>query len=721
MASIQPLFLKAIDEALERATHIDLNALIEHVKNQTPNDVASTETIDARRTWLNAQPASLLGGMDADAVLERIISGNELQDITYLQKGVIAAKSVCRIAVRTPQGQSGWGTGFLIAPSILITNNHVLPSLEWAAQSQAQFRYERALDGSAQQPIGFRFLPQKLFFTHKQLDFSIVAVEETSLDKRVSLAQFGFLPLDGRAGKVAEGEWLTIIQHPAGELKQVCVRENQLLKRDDDVLWYSTDTLAGSSGSPVFSNDWQVVALHHSGVPKRKNGKIQTNSGQDFDPKRHTEQDVSWQANEGIRVSRIVQTLSEIVQTYPLVKTILSPPKNALLASSPSPSVSARQETSMSKTIDLKLEIGENGDVRIVSSSQESTLFSESAKKKKGTYDGAGNIIDAPADATFKGDHLKGYDPDFLGNGVSVHLPKLPEGATPAKLKDSDSLELKYEHFSIIQNAKRRLAYVSAANIDGGGRFTLSGRDDNWLLDSRIKTEEQLGPSYYHKNKLDRGHLTRREDLEFGTTLYNSVRSANGTNVYTNCAPQHEEFNQGFGQGIGGDNELWQGLELYLLEQTAKSKSLKICVFTGPVFDEADPVYRGIKIPLDYWKIIVGLNSENKPFATAYLLSQETLVDPSKLDESTMEIPFGRYKTYQVKVSLIAQLTGLKFGCKVGEKAETPLSKFDPLESPATKVRRRRKTNSGQAFESTMSADGALDSFDEIIFNLEKE
>jgi hypothetical protein len=65
------------------------------------------------------------------------------------------------------------------------------------------------------------------------------------------------------------GEYLTIIQHPSGERKQVVVRENKLLKFDGDVLWYATDTVGGSSGSPVFNRFWQVVALHHRGVPKK--------------------------------------------------------------------------------------------------------------------------------------------------------------------------------------------------------------------------------------------------------------------------------------------------------------------------------------------------------------------------------------------------------------------------------------------------------------------
>jgi endonuclease G len=84
-----------------------------------------------------------------------------------------------------------------------------------------------------------------------------------------SLSQFGWLPLSNREGKAIVGEFLSIIQHPGGERKQVCVRENKLLRYGDDTLWYQADTVAGSSGSPVFNPFWQVVALHHSGVPAR--------------------------------------------------------------------------------------------------------------------------------------------------------------------------------------------------------------------------------------------------------------------------------------------------------------------------------------------------------------------------------------------------------------------------------------------------------------------
>src|SRR6185503_7865587 len=81
------------------------------------------------------------------------------------------------------------------------------------------------------------------------LDFCLAAVSTQSVDGRRNLSDYGWLPLSGEPGKAFVGEYLTIIQHPKGERKQVCVRENKLLKyaEKNPYVWYETDTVSGSS------------------------------------------------------------------------------------------------------------------------------------------------------------------------------------------------------------------------------------------------------------------------------------------------------------------------------------------------------------------------------------------------------------------------------------------------------------------------------------------
>ena len=61
-----------------------------------------------------------------------------------------------------------------------------------------------------------RARPSELFFTRKELDFTVVAVEPTAQEGATPLSDFGCLPLIEATGKVLEGEWLTVIQHPDG-------------------------------------------------------------------------------------------------------------------------------------------------------------------------------------------------------------------------------------------------------------------------------------------------------------------------------------------------------------------------------------------------------------------------------------------------------------------------------------------------------------------------
>jgi endonuclease G, mitochondrial len=200
-------------------------------------------------------------------VQERIIGQRDLMSISYLEYGLKVSRSICRIILRSRSGRViGYGTGFMVSPRLLLTNNHVLSSVEEAMPALAEFNYQSSIEGQMLQSSAYELDPITFFITNQYLDYSLVAVKE-KLDGS-PLNDFGWNPLIEEQGKVIVGEYVNIIQHPKGEPKQVALRENQLVDLLDDFLHYQTDTAPGSSGSPVFNDQWEVVGLHHSGVPK---------------------------------------------------------------------------------------------------------------------------------------------------------------------------------------------------------------------------------------------------------------------------------------------------------------------------------------------------------------------------------------------------------------------------------------------------------------------
>jgi endonuclease I len=177
-----------------------------------------------------------------------------------------------------------------------------------------EFNLQAGLDGAPLVPVVFPLDPQSFFATDAGLDFSVVAVKDDG-DQPVRLEEFRWLPLDGSQGKVIVGEFVNIIQHPDGEPKQLALRENQVVDLLDRFVHYLTDTARGSSGSPVCNDQWEVVALHHSAVPKTdREGRPLTLDNALWQPWMG-EHKLAWKANEGVRVSRILQALSRATLT----------------------------------------------------------------------------------------------------------------------------------------------------------------------------------------------------------------------------------------------------------------------------------------------------------------------------------------------------------------------------------------------------------------------
>jgi endonuclease G, mitochondrial len=252
-----------------------------------------------------------------DVTIERVIAGSDLMPIYYLEKGKKVAESICRIELMDEMNNTqGYGTGFMVSPSLLMTNNHVIGNPDDCKNSLAQFHFEKDLTFIDKPVVSFRFNPRKFFYTNKALDFTLVCVNPTSLDNQ-PLSNFGYLALIKKSGKAVIGEYVSIIQHPKGSQKQVAMRENRVIDIFDDFVHSKADTEPGSSGSPVFNDQWTIVSLHHSGVPRKDSqGNYLAVDGKVWTPDL-PDSKIDWIGNESIRVSSIVSHLENIVSQIP--------------------------------------------------------------------------------------------------------------------------------------------------------------------------------------------------------------------------------------------------------------------------------------------------------------------------------------------------------------------------------------------------------------------
>ncbi|MDD7936943.1 serine protease [Actinomycetospora lutea] len=240
--------------------------------------------------------------------LERIIAENDLQPSLFLGRGTAIAESVGRVTL--PGG--GAGTGFLVGRRLLLTNNHVLPDASTAASALVEFDFELGPDGRPETPSAFALDPDTLYLTDEEVDASLVAVAPAN--GVVAGDRYGWNRLRQQQGKIVIGEAANVIGHPSGRRKEIAVRNNRLLDQLDVFLHYEADTEPGNSGSPVFNDQWEVVALHHSGVPSTNaDGDLLTADGTVWDASMG-EAAIAWVANEGARISVVLARLGELAQ-----------------------------------------------------------------------------------------------------------------------------------------------------------------------------------------------------------------------------------------------------------------------------------------------------------------------------------------------------------------------------------------------------------------------
>ncbi|WP_256077954.1 DNA/RNA non-specific endonuclease [Massilia sp. YIM B04103] len=134
----------------------------------------------------------------------------------------------------------------------------------------------------------------------------------------------------------------------------------------------------------------------------------------------------------------------------------------------------------------------------------------------------------------------------------------------------------------------------------------------------------------------------------------------------TNCTLQHFRFNQ--------SAVYWQGAERYILEYGALKSNRRATIFTGPVLDDNWKEYGDLRVPMQFWKVIVWPGNSGGIEVTALLLDQQPLLNEKRV---MLGQPDGKKEpkidTYRVAVKHLTKVTGLDFSA---------LTKYDTYKVP---------------------------------------
>jgi endonuclease G len=292
---------------------------------------------------------------------------------------------------------------------------------------------------------------------------------------------------------------------------------------------------------------------------------------------------------------------------------------------------------------------------------------------------------------------MKGYQSDFLGEQYQVPIPE-----NHAR----QGIVLNYHHYSVVMDVERGFPLLTATNIDGSKFMSIPrseifrGGSDQWKKDDRIEREQQWGMELYRapRSDFDRGHMTKREDVQWGKTTEEAAEAARATFYFTNAVPQHPRVNQ----------SVWRSIEDYVLKSESIKGDLKVSVFTGPVLNENDPDFiteisgEHVKLPLLFWKIIYYINEEEKLSRVAFLVGQKYLLEKEGIIRRRYQpkvkrlrfMNFKRADTFQVEVPAIEELTGIPFA-----KAHDPMTSEKPIKLVTEQVNVR--SSSGEESDKT--------------------
>ncbi|QGM96915.1 DNA/RNA non-specific endonuclease [Methylocystis parvus] len=609
----------------------------------------------------------------------------DFQPVSFLTTGALARNAVAY--VESPLN-GATATGFLISPRLFLTNHHVLESDAHARGALITFRREFE-NGHFVATTVFKLDPDRFFISSpdNDLDFALVAVGERTAGAE-TLDAFSYCVLSNKPDKHVKGMSVNIIQHPLGMHKMVTVRNNILQERTARSLLYETDTEHGSSGAPVFNDEWELIALHHWGEPALALGDSDLINR-------------NLQVNEGVRISALYERFDQILPTLEgekrtLLAEALDFAKNApaaptekklggpapapaaeslsssgavMPAANPQPAAveavrAAAGELKIVVPIEISVRIGGAGVAGLAAGGLAPAPLAPAEQKQ---------LLRAAEALRIDPDYASrsGYREDFIP-GHTVPLPslsaKLLKQIAPLRAGEADAESglLKYEHFSVVINKTKRIAIYTATNIDGATYLDVNrstgqvaaAEADQWFKDPRVSAGFVLDQTFYSdwSHIFDRGHLTRRSDPTWGDA--DTAERANAdTFHFTNCSPQHFRFNQ--------SAKFWQGVERFVLENGVLADDARkpLCVIQGPIYDEKiDRTADDVQIPSSFFKIVVWKGKSGLK-SVGLVVDQFNLLDETRKNlGGPKDLASVDVQHWRVSVQSIEKRTGLNFG-----------------------------------------------------------
>jgi endonuclease G len=223
--------------------------------------------IEARSTGARVEIAQ------AVVVQEKLVLADDMVSYRFMEVGVEAAHAVAKLTVPRYEGGAAkmnganavtyLGTGSVVGKGLLLTNHHVINARDdreppaGDADVHTQAKATTVLfDYDADSRQGTQSSVLQLVAWNATLDYALLRINDKGR-KPLALAT---APIEKKDDNTAIP--VNIIQHPDGKPKRFGIRNNLVTEATEIELRYFTDTLTGSSGSPVMNDNWEFVALH---------------------------------------------------------------------------------------------------------------------------------------------------------------------------------------------------------------------------------------------------------------------------------------------------------------------------------------------------------------------------------------------------------------------------------------------------------------------------